>query len=79
MGNLREEIRRFLQKDDDRIENISDDESLLTAGIIDSLKMLNFLSFLEKAYNISIDDDELSPENFETINLIVSFLEGKTT
>ena len=77
MSLEKEQIREFLQKMDNRILKVSDDDSLLTTGIIDSLKMVELLSFIEKSYGITVDDDELSPENFETVNSIVSFLEQK--
>ena len=72
-----DEIRKFLQKKDSRTSTVTDDDSLLTSGIVDSLKMVELLSFIEKTYNITIDDDELSPDNFETINAIVNFLKNK--
>lgn len=72
-------IRDFLSELDGRIIKVSDDQSLLEAGIIDSLKMAELLSFIEDRYGIAVDDDELIPENFETLNAIVNFLEQKTT
>ena len=77
MSSERKEIRDFLKKMDNRITNVKDDDSLLTTGIIDSLKMVELLAFIEKNYKITVDDDELSPENFETINSIIGFLEQK--
>ena len=73
----KQDLREFLLKLDSRIENVKDDDSLLTTGIIDSLKMVELLGFIETNYGIKVDDDELSPENFETVNSIVSFLSQK--
>ena len=77
MDSERQQIRDFLQKMDNRIVNVKDDDSLLTTGIIDSLKMVELLTFIEKSYGIIVDDDELSPENFETVDSIIGFLGQK--
>jgi acyl carrier protein len=56
---------------------ISADESLLDSGILDSASILELVSFLESRFGIVIPDDELLPENFETINAIVALVEEK--
>ena len=53
------------------------DISLLDQGIIDSLGVLNLVEFLEKEFNIKIGDDEVTPENLGSINLMVKFIEKK--
>ena len=78
MNNTKKVIRDFLGELDDRIIKVEDDRSLLEEGIIDSLKMVELLSFIEGRYGIVVDDDELIPENFETLNAMVNFLEQKT-
>ncbi len=78
MKNTKKVIRDFLGELDDRIIKVEDDQSLLEEGIIDSLKMVELLSFIEGRYGIVVDDDELIPENFETLNAMVNFLEQKT-
>ncbi len=39
--------------------------------------LVSLLSFLEEQFSIRIDGDELVPENFETIETIASFVDGK--
>lgn len=46
------------------------DDLLLEKGLIDSLGLQMLVPFLEKEFNISISDDEIVPENFETIKSI---------
>ena len=77
MSKNKKTIRDFLRKLDSRIAKVKDDQSLLKEGIIDSLKMVELLSFIEQCYSVVVDDDELVPENFETITAIVNFLEQK--
>jgi len=67
-------IRRLLKEIDPRIESVADDESLLERGIIDSLTMQDLLMRLEERYDVTIEDDELMPENFESLRAIASFL-----
>ena len=78
MNNTKKVIRDFLGELDDRIIKVEDNQSLLEEGIIDSLKMVELLSFIEGHYGVVVDDDELIPENFETLNAMVNFLEQKT-
>lgn len=54
------------------------DESFLAKGIIDSTGMLEVIYFLEDKFGIRIDDAEMIPENLDSINNIVRFVERKT-
>ncbi len=54
-------------------ENVSFQES----GILDSTGFLGLITFVETAFGIEISDDELDPENLETLSKISSFVEGK--
>ncbi len=62
-----------------RAEALTDDESFLESGIIDSTGVLELVVFLEKTYGIGISDDELIPENLDSINNISRFLLVKLT
>ena len=57
--------------------DLSDDASLLDLGIIDSTGVLEVITFLEEAFGIEVADDELIPENLESIGRIASFVERK--
>lgn len=57
---------------------ISDDTSLLERGIVDSTGVLEVTTFLESHYGIKITDDEIVPENLDTIANIVAFVKRKT-
>ena len=58
-------------------ENISDDASLIDSYILDSLSILTLISFMDEKFGIIPADDELKPEKFETVNLIVEFIKTK--
>lgn len=72
----KETIRKFFGKELDNA-GVGDDDSLLMAGIIDSLKMMDLITYLEKEFGVSIDDDELMPENFDSIDAIETFVAEK--
>lgn len=65
----------FLFRDDD--DAIRDDQSLLDAGIIDSTGVLELISFLETTFGIEVLDDEMLPDNLDSIRCISNFVARK--
>ena len=55
----------------------SNDDSFLELGIIDSTGILELISHLESTYTIEVTDDELNPDNLDTINRIAAYLTRK--
>lgn len=53
------------------------DASFLEEGIIDSLGIIELVSFVEKRFGISVADHELLPENFDSVNRLCSFIASK--
>ena len=58
-------------------DELSDDTSFLDEGILDSTGVLQLVFHLEDTYNIKVEDDEMLPENLDSINAICVFLESK--
>jgi len=58
-------------------DNLKDDTSFLEEGIIDSTGVLELITFLEETYEITVDDEELIPENLDSINNVTAFLNAK--
>ena len=56
---------------------IDPDASLITSGIVDSLALLRLITFLEERFGVTIEDEEVVPENFETLNVIKGLIESK--
>ncbi|MFX0195927.1 MAG: acyl carrier protein [Candidatus Hodarchaeota archaeon] len=68
-------IEQFLfNKDDGDLPN---DASFLETGIVDSTGILEIIAFLEETYGIAIEDDELIPENLDSVDNAVSFVKRK--
>jgi acyl carrier protein len=57
---------------------IGPDESLIGSGVLDSLTLLQLISFVEEQFGVTVSDSEMIPDNFQSINGIKAFLEGKT-
>ena len=58
--------------------NFSDDDSFLEMGIIDSTGVLELVAHLESRHGFTIEDDELVPENLDSIRNLVTFIGRKT-
>lgn len=79
-SNLQTEVKRFILQNylfstDESL--LSDTDSLMQKGIIDSTGVLELVMFLEEQYRIKVLDDELVPTNLDSVASIVAFVEGK--
>ena len=71
-------IRSFLAQQFPATKNVSDDDLLLRNSLIDSLCILEVVTFLEKEFAIIVSDEELLPENFESVSRLSHFVRQKT-
>jgi len=53
---------------------LKNDTPLLEAGILDSLSLLRLLVFVEEEFQVSVDEFELIPENFNSVNAICAYI-----
>ena len=60
-----------------RKRQLTNDASLLETGIVDSIGILEIVTFLEQEFAVRIEDEDLVPENFGTIASISSFVARK--
>lgn len=56
---------------------VGEEASLIEAGVIDSLGIQKLIAFIEREFEIRLKDEEIVPENFDSINAIVEFVHGK--
>ena len=74
-GQIRQFIvTNFLFGDDSQLQ---DDTSFMEKGIIDSTGILELIMFLEQQFGISIAEDEMLPENMDSLNKLGEFLSQK--
>ncbi|MCB0473217.1 MAG: acyl carrier protein [Flavobacteriaceae bacterium] len=58
-------------------KNIDDNTQIFETGLLDSMGLLFLIEFLKEKYNVEVNDEELNPKNFESINSIVAFVNSK--
>ncbi len=73
-----ERLRRFLAQQFPATKNVSNDEPLLNNGLIDSLGILDVVTFLEKEFGFAVSDEDLLPENFGSVTSLLNFVQQKT-
>lgn len=56
-------------------QKVRDDELLVSSGIIDSLRVLKLISRLEDQLQIRIPTDQVQPEDFDSVDLILETIE----
>lgn len=61
----------------DRTSLPSAQESLIEQGLIDSTGVLELIAFLEESYGITVADEEMVPENLDSVARIVAFIDRK--
>ncbi|MFK5954240.1 MAG: acyl carrier protein, partial [Desulfobacterium sp.] len=76
MSEFKETIKKFIIENFlfGEEEELKDDTSFLEEGIIDSTGVLELIEFLEEKFNITINDDEIIPENLDSLNNLDNFM-----
>ena len=67
----------FLYGDASDAFAFTDDDSFQERGIVDSTGVLELVCHLQERYAITIDDDELIPENFDSITRVAKYVGSK--
>ncbi len=78
--NIKDLIKQFIQNEilyDKEKVALEDSTLLIDSGTIDSLGIMKLLAFLEETYSIKMNEDELIPENFESVEVISHLIEKK--
>lgn len=80
MQQIEREVRQFIVDNyffgQDECE-FSDDDSFLDKGVLDSLGILSLVSFIQQEYGIEIDDQELVPDNWDSVRRVAQFVHKK--
>ncbi len=77
--DVKESIRAFILEyaAGRGVTEVKDNDSLLNANIIDSLGSFRLIAFLEETFPLTIEDSDMVPENYQTLNDIESFVTRK--
>jgi acyl carrier protein len=77
---IEHQIRTFIVQNflyDESDDGLKETDSLLEKGIIDSTGILELVSFLEETYSIQVEDEELIPENLDSIANATAYVKKK--
>jgi len=78
--DIKKQIRNFI------LENflftnsdtaLSNDQSFMDSGIIDSTGILELITFVEETFEIEIQDDDVIPENLDSVDQLSGFIQRK--
>lgn len=78
--NIKSQILKFVHENflHANPENeLEEDQSFLDSGIIDSTGVLELVTFVEETFKINIEDDELIPENLDSVEKLTHFIQRK--
>lgn len=80
MTEIETKIRKFLAENfilSEQVNQLSASDSFLEKGIIDSTGILELVFFVEDQFGIQIDTSEVLPENFDSIENLISYIRRK--
>ena len=79
MSDVKNKIRTFIVENflfgDD--QGLEENTSFLDSGIVDSTGILELIEFISDEFSITVEDDELVPENLDSINNVAAFIGKK--
>ena len=78
--SVKEKVRGYILENylfSDVPAALADGDSFLDKGIIDSTGILEVIYFLEDEFGMSVEDDEMIPENLDSVDNIVAFINKK--
>jgi acyl carrier protein len=80
-NSINQTIRQFISRQfsQSRARALSDDDALLESGIVDSMGVLDIVSFIESEFSIVVADEDLVQEHFGSIARIAAYVETKQT
>ncbi len=80
MRTMQHEVRQFVVENflfGQNGDELTNDQSFVKSGVIDSTGVLELVAFLESRYAIAVDDHELVSANMDSVDRIVAFVERK--
>ncbi len=80
MSDVQKQVREFIEENfmigQDESE-LSNEESFLESGLIDSTGILEIVSFLEETFGFDVEDDEMIPDNLDSVKNLEEFINRK--
>lgn len=80
MNSVEEQLRKYIA-DNILFSNngypYSDDTSFLENGVVDSMNVMELVMFVEETFHVSVKDEEVVPDNFDSIQSLASYVMKK--
>lgn len=73
---IRSYLGEYLLFSDNGLE-YSNDDSFLESGIVDSVAVMELTLFVEETFGISVEDQEITPDNFDSVNKLAQFIRSR--
>lgn len=75
-ASISEQLREFVRENYlfGQQQALNDSDSFLELGIIDSTGVLELVAFLEKTYGIQVENEELVPDNLDSIQNVTTYV-----
>jgi acyl carrier protein len=73
---VRDQLRQFI-RDSFLVDEFGDDESFLGSGLLDSLGIVQLVSFVESRFGVSVPDVDLVPENFDSVSKLAAYVDRR--
>ena len=81
MKNVEETIRTFIAEEilfSGNGYGYPDDASFLEEGIVDSMGIMELVMFVEETFAVTVDDEELVPDNFDSVSKLAAYIRRKS-
>lgn len=76
--SIKAELVRFIQQnmiEEDQSITIDEETALIDSGYIGSMQLMQLVTFIEERTGTRVPDDEVLPDNFETVNSMVEMID----
>ena len=79
MSDIKQELRAYISENFivSATASLADDASLLDSGVVDSTGFIELISFLEEHFGIQVKDEEMVPENLDSIANLDAYVKRK--
>jgi acyl carrier protein len=77
---IKPQIRNYIAQNilfSDNGFKYDDDASFLEEGIVDSLGIMELVLFIEERFGLSVDDRDLTPDNFDSVNKMANYIQNR--
>ena len=78
---IKDTVRNFINSNfmlSEELRGFSDSDSFLHKGIIDSMGVIELLTFVQRHYKIRVESSEVIPQNFDTLENLSRYIQAKT-